>query len=358
MAAADRAPDSAPPAHDGGSASEPFESLLVSYGNRLAEVLTERRWAVWARRDPELQKILARLLAATHDLLRCARADEPCHSSPAVRLREMTGCDRRRVEQLLATEPASLTLDLAIEVIDALHRILADIGDARYVCEEIRGEIQWSSGSTTWMTWDEMFGAGVPTALETYERGEPVPPAQLAAGARQLASLYRARSEAYLVHRARLKMRASNLRLLAAVLLPVVLGVGLLMAQQGVGAESARGIALVGFAGALGAVVSGTIRARDRSARGSDLRAFRAGFFAQVLVGVGSAFFLLLVLTSGLVDVVGAGSLEGQAAIGFVAGFSEPFVFRTVERVASMGEDRSEGRPATDEGARRAEHER
>jgi hypothetical protein len=67
------------------------------------------------------------------------------------------------------------------------------------------------------------------------------------------------------------------------------------------------------------------------------LRAFRAGLVAQLLIGAGSSLVLFLVLASPI--LVGTDSLEGKAAFGFAAGFSEPFFLKTVERVVKMGED-------------------
>jgi hypothetical protein len=48
---------------------------------------------------------------------------------------------------------------------------------------------------------------------------------------------------------------------------------------------------------------------------------------------------LFLVLASPILGISGTDSLEGKAAFGFAAGFSEPFFLKIVERVAKMGED-------------------
>jgi hypothetical protein len=60
---------------------------------------------------------------------------------------------------------------------------------------------------------------------------------------------------------------------------------------------------------------------------------------AQVLVGAASAIVVMLLLASGIVHIAGAASLEGKAVVGFVAGFSEPFFLKTIERVAKLGEE-------------------
>jgi hypothetical protein len=106
------------------------------------------------------------------------------------------------------------------------------------------------------------------------------------------------------------------------------------------GTDAPLSIALTGVMGALGAAMSGTLKARDKLIRGSDLRAFSVGLVAQLLMGAGAAFFLLLILKSGLLQIAGTNSLEGGAVLGFVAGFSEPFFLRTIERIATLGEEK------------------
>jgi hypothetical protein len=48
---------------------------------------------------------------------------------------------------------------------------------------------------------------------------------------------------------------------------------------------------------------------------------------------------MFLLLASSIVGIAGTESLEGKVAFGFVAGFSEPFFLKTVERVAKLGEE-------------------
>jgi hypothetical protein len=280
----------------------------------------------WARRDSELQKILARIYALLDQVLRLTRGEVGIPET-----------DRQRIQQLLAPPPAALTLDAAIELLDALDRIVIENGDAHYICTGIEREHLWSQGSTTWLTWDRMYGASIPEAVEMYTSGQPVPKLQLDAARNRLLSFQRARSNDYQVHRARQKMRARNLRVLAALLLPLVVAFGWLVAANEAAVVSRSGVGLIAVVGALGSVMSGTIRARDKLVRGSDLRAFRSGLLAQVLLGAGSSLVLFLLLASGILDIAGTDSLVGKAAAGFAAGFSEPFFLKTVERVAKMG---------------------
>lgn len=314
-----------------------FEQSVRAYSRQVSVLLTENPWAFWkrgfwtyghwSRRDPELQKTLARLYGMLDEVLR---------RQGAAGIGE---ADQGRIQHLLECAPASLTLDAALAVVAVLGNIAVEIGDVRYVCAEIQREQLWPKGSTTWLTWDRMYGTEVPDAVKTHNAGQTVPDEQLAAARDRLLAFREARSNDYQVHRARQRMRAKNLGFLAALLTPLVAAFGWLLAALAVGGASPWEVGLVAVVGSLGALMSGTIRARDKLVRGSDLRAFRAGVLAQVLIGAGSSLFLYLLLVSGILGIAGTDSLEGKAIFGFVAGFSEPVFLKTVERVAKMGEE-------------------
>jgi len=354
--------------------STEFDDCIAGYSRQLGTLLMESPWSVrtqaaWARRDPELQKILARLYGALQEITRLNGPREAPQASltPASRNQSVvnrmlavvpelsgrgilpetpvsgtagiSGADQHRIQQMLAGAPDTLTLDAAIELFDGLDRILVQIGDAEHVCAEIAGELQWPRGSTTWLTWQAMHGATVPEALKAYHSGKAVPAEQLEAARRQLLSFRTARSDDYQVHRARQKMRARNLHVLAGLLVVIVVVFAWRLAAMNVGGVTARGVWLVAIAGSLGSVMSGTLNARDKLVRGSDLRAFRAGLMAQVLLGSASALVVLLLLASEILEIAGTNTLEGKAVLGFVAGFSEPFFLKTVARVAKLGDE-------------------
>ena len=321
-----------------------FVDVVRSYAKRLGDLLSERPWVPWnpatwssarsARSDPELTKVLQRLYGLTDELLRMYCI------GPADADAEHWGLskeEQQRVLDLLTTDPAELRLDAGLELFDAFDRVLIELGDARYICAEVQGELLMSERDTTHVSWRDLYGDDRPAALATYNSGAIPKPDELDAARGMLASLRRVRSDDYQTHRARQRMRARNLQILSVLLLPVVVAFGWLIVSAG--DVSAAQVGLVAVSGALGAIVAGTLKARDRLVRGSDLRAFRAGIVAQVLIGGGSALVLLLVLESGVVSFGEVEAWAAQAMAGFVAGFSEPFLFRTVERVARLGID-------------------
>ncbi len=325
-------------------AGDSFIDVLTPYSARLLELLSDVRWAVWrprfwnagrlARTDPELRKVLQRLHGFTDALVRLYRVDAADPSGDD--WSGLTRATRQRVRELLATDPSDLRLDSALEVSAALGLLLTEVGDARYICAEVQNELVISQEDTTWLTWRQVYGDGRPPILDSCHGGNTPPQDHVDAARQLLLGLHRARIENYQFRRARLRMRARALSLMSVMLLPVVAGFGGLTVSAG--DLPTVDVALVAVAGALGALVAGTIKARDRIVRTSDVRAFASGIVAQVLLGAGSALLLLVVLLSGMVDIAGADDWAGRAVVGFAAGFSEPLVIGTIERVAMLGD--------------------
>ncbi len=157
---------------------------------------------------------------------------------------------------------------------------------------------------------------------------------------RKLVDLYRARREDELVQRCRGTYRAralTTLSIVLAVLLTAFLPVVWL-------ANDHRPSIWVGFsvvlAGALGAAVAGTIKARDRLILQSDLRRFRHDIVAQLLIGGASAIVVYAILRAFPITIdnveLNLNTLAEKLSVAFVAGFSEPFFIGTIERVNKL----------------------
>jgi predicted cobalt transporter CbtA len=97
---------------------------------------------------------------------------------------------------------------------------------------------------------------------------------------------------------------------------------------------------LVAVAGALGATLSGALKLRDQLPRIASMRTFWYAFALQVPIGAVAGLFLWIVLESGLVEIAGQQGADWavEAAVAFAAGFSEPFVLKTVERITGGGD--------------------
>jgi hypothetical protein len=316
-----------------------LEQLLASRTDSLCDALDRPRWRPRGRPwDAELRKVLCGLVGAMAD---------------ARRLHALGGLDdagRRRISDILDCVSPTMSLDVALEAIDALEAALVDYGDETYVHSRLRSEHQRSpSGrpgrrSTTALSWADVLDENeVRELLEPRRWTE----GDLAHARRLLAALARAQTADYRLQRARSRMRALYLLGLGPVLF-VLVG-GLAYAIQLVVPAEKEVIVVVALAGAVGSTLSGVYKLRDGVRRISQLRAFLPSMVAQPLVGAAAGLVLFLVLEAGFRGEGGGVEWPMQALLAFVAGFSEPFFLGVVRSVADLGEPRTAGaRPAAE----------
>jgi hypothetical protein len=286
----------------------------------------------WWPQDPELRFVLSRIRRSIESALRMAQYVS-CPDSPAW---------GRLSELLKDCEPKQLALDAALNKLAAIEACLVSVGDERYICEEIISE--YHRGPTTDITWQEIYDSGKLPAIEEFEAGKTAKEPQLNEAKNRLGALRGARSEKYARFRTRLKRKVRLLWILGAILLGLVSAWGVLISASLGFAPSY--IAVVALSGAIGASMSGAYKLRDELVLGSTLREFAPGMFVQPSLGAAAALFFFLALASALVAIggtlrIGADGGSDQwaklAVIGFVAGFSEPFLLGIVRRIASEG---------------------
>jgi hypothetical protein len=215
--------------------------------------------------------------------------------------------------------------------------VLIAVADAEVLCALTEGELEWTKRKTTWLTWDALYGTDLPSGVKEYREGKPLGGASLRELRHKNLSLQRVRHDDELAYRARAEARRQNLWILSIVL-TVALSVLVLAYRHAVDVPFSW-IAAVVSAGALGAALSGTIRARDRLTRQGDITRFRDGLLAQLLVGASTAVVVVLFLQGGLITIgeLEFDSLQQQASGAFLAGFSEPWFLRTIERAGTLG---------------------
>jgi hypothetical protein len=303
--------------------------LEARLGERECEIvdLLARPW--WRRRprDPELRKVLARLFSNIVEAERLA-------STANSRLGDSS---RARLERIAGHGLEGLTLEAAIEVIDALDQLLIEIGDDTYLMTSLYTEKyrdrRKNDMETPFVTWSDLFGGDGDgeRKLATDELRS------------RLAALRSARSREYRLYRARLEMKARLLLLVAPVLGSLVAGLGVALAVSlDIGAWPT---VLAAFAGAIGGTVSGVYKLRDEISRIGDLRALTPALVVQPLLGATAGLLIVLVLVSGLLPPeTGGGAVWAKyGVLAFMSGFSEPFFLGVVERVARLAE--TSGRP-------------
>lgn len=310
-----------------------MEQLFATRTAELCDALGRSRWRPRGRPwDAELRKVMCGLVGAMADARRVhalGRLDE---------------AGRRRIADVLECVSPKMSLDVALEAIDALEAALVDHGDETYLYSRLRSEHQRSpSGrrgerATTALSWSDVLDEEELRELLAARRWTED---QLADARRLLAALARAQTADYRLQRARSRMRGLYLLGLGPVLLLLV--GGLAYAIHLIAPTEKAVIVAVALAGAVGSTLSGVYKLRDGVRRISQVRAFVPAMVDQPLVGAAAGLVLFLVLEAGFRGDAGGVEWPTQTLLAFVAGFSEPFFLGVVRSVADLGEPRAAG---------------
>lgn len=287
--------------------------------------------------DPTVRKYLNRLTDGFGELLRLRELGllvQPDHERRAADLSSGLRSLLHRPEY-----------DIARALYHDAQLLLADAGDADVICGFIESERRWEKSTTSWLTWDTLYGTKVPAVLELHHAGKPIPADTLTATRNKLVDLYRARREDELVQRCRAAQRGRILGLLTVALaLLLVAFLPAVWAAREPRLSAWLGLAVV-LAGALGAAVAGTIKARDRLRFESEITRFWQELVAQLLIGAVAAVIVYAVLRTVPITIsdltLDLDTLGEKVALAFAAGFSEPFFLKTIERITKPADDDS-----------------
>jgi len=307
-----------------------FHSGLRARSEEIVSRLARPGWRFWDRtvpRNAELRKNLERVHTAIADARRLEREGKLDDEARTV------------LGELLAPAPPSGS-DALGKLLEEVDQTLIAVGDAAFLCsllelEYARDDLEGGTGITTWRT---LYEERPIAASSEYAGGGTVAPGPLEEARRKLSMLYRSRQTLYALSRARSGTKATRLVWLAPVMAGLALAL-IVVADLAADDASWRSGLLVAVAGALGATLSGALKLRDQLPRITSLRTFWYAFALQVPIGAVAGLFLWIVLESGLVEIADQGSdWAVEAAVAFAAGFSEPFVLKTVERIAGGGD--------------------
>lgn len=308
-------------------------AALTSGSRTLAAAVagTDAQWWRRAVGDPDRRKYLDRLYDALTDITRLVRTkhfDDEGNSRTLDLLRELdTRLKDPDTESIWA-------------LLYEFQLLLIQHGDAAVICGMVEGELFWHKGQTSWMTWDELYPhQQTCAAVDQYRSGTEVSHQNLESARHMLAMLYRARRDDQLAHHSRAQARSKNLLILAGILIVLVPLFLLTYWYASHTRPSVWATVMLPIAGAVGAALSGTLKARDQLNREVDIGRFKDGLLAQLLVGAAAAVIVVVILKANLTSVgkVEPASIAAQAAFGFLAGFSEPFVLGVVGRAANLG---------------------
>ena len=284
----------------------------------------------WWDRSPDTKKYLGRLSDALSELNRLNREGKLTNPAARARTNDLLEELPRRLADI---EPESM-----LAILYEFQLLLVDHGDAQVVCGMAEGELLWHKSDTSWLTWDGLYGDTKCLAVEQYRRGR-VSRGALLSARNKLRSLYRARRDDQQARFCRAESRAKNLHVLSIIMFFVLLAFVFVYHYALHPHPNWALTFAVPLAGAVGAALTGTRKARDELVRESAIFRFSSGLVAQLLVG-GAAALIVVVLVRARLTSIGHLTLHKpieQIAIGFLAGLSEPFVLGTVQRATQLG---------------------
>jgi hypothetical protein len=312
-----------------------LEANLRTRELEILEVLSEQR-RLGRMNDPERDKILARLFSCLADIRRLASI-ENSRLTPAI---------RGSLDDLLGVSIRDATVESAAELIDAIDGFVIEIGDDAFIAglvavEHYRDGLK-AKMESAFVTWSDLFerydgqivAGGTPSGEDGAGR------APIETWRRQVATLRDTRSREYRLHRARLKMRSATLWRLVPLLAVLVSGLGVLVVLAGVADWKVTALAV--SAGALGSAMSGAYKIRDHVPRIADFRALWGARILQPLLGAAAGLLALLILASGFLPEGGEANevtTAKYAVVAFLAGFSEPFFFGLVGKIAGTAQE-------------------
>jgi hypothetical protein len=315
-----------------------LDARLDKRAGAILELLSEpaRRPSRWFLRNPELRKNLDRFQTAMRDVQRLRRAGllTKDHEDALVAL------------LLSDKDPGDYSADSLGLLLESVDQLIVEAGDAKLVCSllEIEYARDASEGGGDIPTWSALFPSKRLAASQQFAEGKSVSEAELDEARRKLSMLLRARHSVYALRRARSTTKAVRLLWLTPALTALV--VALIVLAGWLADDAGFGEAvLVAVAGAVGATLAAAFKLRDTLPRLGDLRTFWYTFPLQIPLGAVAGLFLWIVLESGLVDVAGTADWAVAAALAFAAGFSEPFLLKTVERIAGSAKDEEHEKP-------------
>lgn len=317
--------------------SQTFRSCLSTAVQKL-RVQSADEWA----HDPVLAKTLERMRDYLEVLL----------SSP----QELMTEDKRAAREILRDSLQKLDdleIEAAFDIEAALRASLPELAgdDYTFMClqQERQRLARGRVGSDDHIWTDHFPECELDKLLGNFDRTDRKfkPPQAQEAAIGRLVELYRQSHHELRRNRARAAQVGQYLRTLCRVLGLLLVAV---LALLGVGEAFIRPISAEGrwvefvalgvamLAGAVGGVLGLMFRFRDANGRIRDLLSDRDVRWVQPVMGAAMALAVVLIARSGLITIGGSttqgASLVPLAALGFVAGFSEPVFFGVINRLA------------------------
>jgi hypothetical protein len=284
-----------------------------------------------------LRPVRRKVFMMIHDRLQILQASLP---------RPATGRGDRgerldsRILETVKLVDGRIAENAAWDVADSLKELLPEVASAEYVYWALVEEK--GHGADRAHNWSKYFPAKeLDCFIKRYEKNPKR--FDTSKSAQRLVALYRIRDGQGRHDRACEGMRWEYLLWVSGLL---ALSAGLLVAFW-VWASNTPGPSLpyilLGFvSGAMGAVLSGTLRLRDLG-RIVELQGAWKTLIPQVVLGATLAMIVILILLAGIVSI---GFFDLEAAkpaqwfvVGLLSGFSEPFALGILKRLTALGDE-------------------
>lgn len=232
------------------------------------------------------------------------------------------------LEELVATRPdgeSPWTLDFARKFDHSVRTIVPLFADAAYLratfgTTKIKGRFV------------KVFDERRLTAVEQTLTQDHPTPEDVARIADDLRKVMMHRANKRRKSQAKLGLRASMLRSMLIQLSLFVVATGVVLAVAG--QSTAWFVVVAVFTAALGSILSAFFKLRDELDTLTDLRAFRAALVVQPFFGAAAGLFAFLAVRADVLHLPAhTASFTPYGVYGFLAGFSEPFLFGVVRRL-------------------------
>jgi hypothetical protein len=372
---------------EGADNERPPEDLLEEMQERIRRRLSPGRWRRFWGSDPELIKVLGQTHSQLSEISRLLSHRKSGH---VPRTKDV----EHQLTAMLKEDITKFNINAAWEFSDSLRRLLLQLGDDRYILAHLKNEQAGRADENPELKW-EIFLEEQPEQkndshnharkkkmldklVSDYQEGRLTDALQ-AQTVEYLALIYSSRSRVGRFDRAARDTRDRYLTTLYRTLLFLLalLSLGIFFASNQnfglcsphnsgdcsplnfpiayVNSPYVRCFFIAALAGAMGSVLSGYIKLRDDVADAWRLRYNRAARWAQPFVGATIGVLFYLVLASDLLGIsiknagTGGSLIEAWRLLAiycFIAGYSEPFFLRTVERVGGKVDKKGENQIA------------
>lgn len=305
--------------------TQDYTDVIKKAQQVLAEQLSKKSWRPMG---PIRRKLLELIFERLNDAIREFESRE-----------NLPGHCWKELAQLSKLINHQMTERVAWFVADELKALLPQCATSKHLYRQLSLEIKRDSRKG--MLWQDLFEIDELTKLMDdfdAEREEFKSLENRNLATLRLSSLYQERNGIGRHNRARSATRTLYVTLLSIILtlflIPIVFVENIIPDLSFLSSDQML-ISLV--SGALGATISRALQIRDLGTI-SEIKEVWTSSLAQILIGAALASIVLIILSTGLIDILGIGdsafTIPDIFLVGFLVGFSEPLAIGILDRIS------------------------